>query len=821
MKKQTIYSVCKCIVGLILCLSLSSSFLFVYGTGSSELYKPVFEADFDKCVETGYFSGSVAGGNWSYVAPSSKIQAVSGASSIDGTRALQIQQCDIHWTGFKVEEYAYRIGFTVCLDAQFNQNIQFVLSTQDTLTELSSEAGILLEIYNNEHGETILQGSDRMTPLSKLNKGEIYHIELFIERGSADVRIALNGTQLDKSYSYISKVYFIDGIRVRSVIPEGVQDGGSWCIDNISVATRERSFAQPLSGQTPGNPVEVDVPDAPEDAMLVYVNGIRIGVTKTYSSSQTVYISAEQFLKSINVSYVYDKEEDVLIVENDRVSARVSVPDTVVSVNGSTIDLVYPVRLIDQDVMIPPQFINEVFNAKVWWDYDSNLLVITTGAYKNNNQLMRLGTKLYMNGEPYYAVGAYVPEFFQTVMARYLMPGNVSETSWTSEAEVVLNELKSQGVKAIRFSCSTDLLPDLLYDDVSMGKYLEAMDALLNVCDRYGIQVVICFDLISPCFLAKENAPRYGWLYGDEHLIDLVGNAASKSRNAVSPFLEKFVTRYKNRNTILMYELADAGNLRADTGSFMGGPTYSLGQWAAFYQDCVNTIRRSDPDCILSSGDAVPLTYQWSLYQATMQGNVAGTHTIEAGDALDRQFEVLWLLHRCFDVVSVQMNEEFYTQMNDFYYSNGVVDNTELLWYIRAANRFDKPIYSGLSVGMNDVNLGGNGQDDAIDGNLSRVVLSGMSISFWQDLTPAEMTQGTLLLKERYANNAAIAENTNVLWMNGNVDVFDPEQVISADALDDEHQTLDRFLLFVVVSACLIVFSSVIVFAFKNNKKVV
>jgi hypothetical protein len=204
-----------------------------------------------------------------------------------------------------------------------------------------------------------------------------------------------------------------------------------------------------------------------------------------------------------------------------------------------------------------------------------------------------------------------------------------------------------------------------------------------------------------------------------------------------------------------------------------------------------------------------------------MQGNVAGTHTIKAGDALDRQLEVLWLLHRCFDVVSVQMNEDFYAQMNDFYYSNGVVDNTELLWYIRAANRFDKPIYSGLSVGMNDVNLGGNGQDDAIDGNLSRVVLSGMSISFWQDLTPAEMTQGTLLLKERYANNAAIAENTNVLWMNGNVDVFDPEHIISAEALDDGYQTLDRFLLFVVVSACLIVFSSVIVFAFKNNKKVV
>ncbi|MBR5279869.1 MAG: cellulase family glycosylhydrolase [Clostridia bacterium] len=806
----------KHLVGFVLLLSFLSSIMFVYASDTTAVYTPVLQSDFEQCVENNYFSGVVSGGNWSGILPESKVKAVSGTAALSGTRSLQIQQCDIQWNDFKAEDYGFRIGFKLRLEEDFNQNIQFILSTQDTLTELSSEAGILLEIYNNERNETVLYGSDRMTPLAELNKNKTYTVELFIERGSETVQIALNGTNLNKAYSFISKVYFIDGLRICSTIIKDGELGGLWCLDDVAVETRPRTFAQPFSGQTPGNIPEVSVPEPSVDALHVYVNGVRIGVTKMYASSQTVYISAEQFLKSINVPYVYDSEHGVLTVENDRVSAIVSVPDTKLTVNGSIVELTYPVRMIDQVVMVPPQFINEVFNAKVWWDYDAGLLVITTGAYKNNDKLMRLGSKLYMNGEPYYAVGAHLDGMFQTVMTRYLTPGYDTEASWTNEAERELSKLKEQGVKAIRFSCSTDLLPDLLYDDVSMGKYLEAMDALLNVCDRYEIQVVLCLDLISSCFIAKENAPRYGWIAGDEGIVDLVANPLSKSRGIILPFLGKFVSRYKNRHTILMYEIANTANLRADTGVYMNEATYSLGQLASFYKDCVTTIRNSDPNCIISSGDGIPLKYQLSLYHATMQGRVAGQNEFTKKDTTEQQLEALWLLHEHFDVISLQFDDTRLSQMDTFYFS-GTHENTlnELPFYVHVAYRFGKPLYSGLSYGLE-----GNAQTDGIDRNLYQTILSGMPLSFWQELSPVEMTQGTQLLYEKYAVNAVSGENTNVVWMNSIVDVFNPEDVLGADALDDGDRFLDRFLLFVTVSVVLIVFSAIIVSTFKNKKVV-
>ncbi len=818
---HTRYSFGKHLIGLVLLFSFVTSFLLVYAAESPTMYKSIFYSNFEQCAQTGYYTSQIPGRDWSYIAPASRVQAVGDAEAIQGQRSLQIQQCDIRWEDFKAEDYAFRIAFSIRLDDQFNQNVQFILSTQDTLTELSSEVGILLEVYNDDQGNAILQGSDMMTPLAQLKKNETYHIELFVERGSSDVGIALNGTLLAKSYSYISKVYFIDGFRVLSTFPAGVPEGGSWYLDDVSVATGARTFAQPYSGETPGVPTEVTLPDAPSNDLQVYVNGIQIGVTKTYASSQTVYISAEQFFKSINVPYVYDKEQKILTIENERISARVAIPDTIVTVNDSTIELTYPVRMIDQIIMISPQFINEVFNAKVWWDPSANLLVITTGAYKNNNQLMRLGSELYMNGEPYYSMGAYVPDLFQVVMKRYLNPANVTEESWTKEAESALSTLKAQGVNAVRFSSSTDLLPDLLYDDVSMGKYLEAMDALLNVCDRYGVQVVICFDLISPCFLAKENAPRYGWLYGDEHIIDLVSNPMSKSRLVVYQFLEKFVTRYEARNSILMYEISNGGNLHADTGVYLQKATYSLGQLAAFYQDCAAVIRKCDTNCILSSGDAAPLLYQWSLYNATMQGRVAHNHSVGTTDTEERQLDVLWLLHGCFDIVSVQFDTSRHMQMNNFFFSEDSDETSaELLWYIRAADRFDKPLYSGLSYGLSDTDIGDMLHENSLDGNLYQTVLSGIPLSFWQDLTPQEMAQGTQLLKATYANNIADAENSNMLWLNSNIDIFDPDGVISGENLEDEHRMLDSFLLFVVVSVVLIAFCAVIVLTFKNKKVV-
>lgn len=818
--KYTGYFLGKRLVILALLFSFIASFVCVYAVDETVSYTPVFGTDFEQCVENPYYSNYVSGGDWAYVAPASQIRAVGESVAIQGQRSLQIRQCDLRWQGFKAEDYQFRIGFTLRVEGDFNQKVQFILSTQDALTELSQEVGILLELSNNASGNTVLQGSD-MTTLAELEWHETYHIELFIERGSDIVQIALNGKRLGATYRYISEIYFIDGLRVLSTTSDSERDAGSWILDDISVATQARTFSQPYSGQEPGDPVEITLPETMSDVLRVFVNGVQIGISKTYASSQTVYISAEQFFKSINVPYEFDKEQKILTLKNDRVSVRVSVPDTKVEINGSIIELAYPVRMIDQVIMIPPQFINEVFNAKVWWDPSANLLVITTGAYKNNGKLLKLGSELYMNGEPYYSMGAYIPDLFQNVMKRYLNPAYITETSWTEEAATELRSLQAQGVNAVRFSCSTELLPDLLYDDVSMGKYLEAMDALLSVCDQCNIQAVLCLDLLSPCFLAKENAPRYGWLHGDESVVDLVSNSSSKSRSIVVRFLEKITTRYKENNTILFYELSDGGNLSADIGVFLQNATFSIGQLASFYQDCTAVIRRSDPDCLISSGDAAPLLYQWYLYTSTMRGDVAGESSVTKMDDEETRMKVLWLLNASFDIVSMQSETAYTTSMDDFYVQQDLAwTETELLWYLRAANRFDKPLYSGLSYGSPDVDIENTLQDNSMDGNMYKTVLAGISLSFWNDVTAKEMAQGTQLLNATYANNIVLTENTNLVWLNSIVDVFDPNGVISGDDLDAGNSLLDRFLQFAVVSAVLIAFSAVIVLTFKNKRVV-
>ncbi|MBP3391482.1 MAG: hypothetical protein J6L76_01680 [Clostridia bacterium] len=818
--RNTGHFVGKRLLALVLLLSFTASFLYVSAATDATPYVPIFETGFEHCTESTYYSHYVSGGDWNYIAPASQIRGVGSGQALYDQRSIQIKQCDLRWNQFKAEDHKLCVAFTFQLDSDFNQKIQFILSTQDALTDLAQEVGILLEVTANANGNPVLQGSD-MTTLAELKKNETYHVETFVDRSSNIIQISLNGKRLDATYRYISEIYFIDGLRVLSTVDDSKRDAGSWILDGLSVSTQARTYVQAYSGQEPGNPVSVTVPDAEKEALRVYVNGIQIGVQKTYASSQTVYVSAEQFFKSISVPYEFDKEQKLLTVSNDRVTARVFVPSNTVEINGSTVELAYPVRMIDQVIMLPPQFINEVFNAKVWWDPSANLLVITTGAYKNNDKLMKLGSELYMNGEPYYAVGAYVPELFRSVMKRYLDPANITSSSWTEEAASELRSLQEQGVNAIRFSCSTDLLPDLLYDDVSMGKYLEAMDALLTVCDQYHIQVVLCFDLLSPCFLAKENAPRYGWLQSDESVIDLVSDSSSKSRSIVTRFLDKFTARYKDRSTILLYELSDRGNLSADTGTFLQHATYSIGQLASFYQDCVETIRKSDPMCIVSSGDAAPLLYQWQLYTSVMEGEIAGNAFVEKYDNEATRTKVLWMLHSCFDIVSVQFDDAYLRKMDEFYLRAGIQSSSgELLWYLRTANRFDKSLYSGLSYGSEDIDTGNHLQDNSMDSNLYKTVLAGVPLSFWKNITPKEMAQGTQLLTATYAENIVSAENTNLVWLNAAVDVFDPAGVISKDHLQDGRGTLDRFLQFAVVSAVLIVFSAVIVLTFKNKRGV-
>ena len=803
---------CARLVASFLLILLMGSFCCTYpiAANSSGQYVSRLTCDFESCTPNSNYTNFISNTNISSVHWDSRVMLVGGDSSIGGGTSLQINQCDIRWNDLHVEDSFFKISFKLKLDKSFNQTITLKLSTQDSLTELDSDAGVLLSVRKSTSGDITLQGSD-LTSLTTLRTETIYSIELLVERGSDSVLVRVNGKELSKRYSFVSKIYFIDGMSISCQSNEG--ESGFWLFDDLEIAVKGRSYAQTYSAQSPGKPVDVlSTEPSDNNDFKVYVNDRQIGIYDYYVSSQVVYISAEQFFESIQVPYTYDEKQQLLTVENDRVQASVRLPGNVVNVNGTDVTLVNPVRTIDDILMIPPNFINEVFNAKVWWDSAQNLLVITTGAYKTDGILRKISSKLYMNGEPYYNLGYSAMDLFQNVLSRYLDADNNTVESWTKDADSLLSELNRQGVRAIRISCAQDLLQDLIYDDVSTGKYFEAMDALFDLCDRYEIQVVACLHLISDGFIAKEYVPRYGWISMNESLLDLVTDDQCASRNVLRLFVERFVNRYKNRNTILMYEISDGANLYADTGHYHNGPTYSVAQLALFYQYCADLIRTYDPVRLIGSGDGLLLPYQWSLYTQIVAGQ--GDKALDVTSILpDQQSEFLKafaLLNRSLDIVSVQTPGELFQSLNR-YYLNG--DNVQLPYgygdYLLFAEILDKPLYSSL------------GQEDLFsDFSVRNAVMNGIQLSFWDGLHEDGFKENQQLLTEGNLINFCAIENTNLVWGDSTVDVFDPEGVISVDDIGLDTGNWNSVIRFAVIFTIMAMSSLLILFAFRNKKVV-
>lgn len=793
----------------------------VYGVDSaSGQYVTRLSSDFELCTTQGAYTNHVNQGGFSQISEDSLVRVVSGDHSITGDKSLQINRCDIRWQDMHLEDKGFMISFSLKIDRSFDQTIQLMLSTQDTLTELDSEESVFLTVKNDASGSTILQGSD-MTFLTELKKDTVYLIELTMDRGSNVVRVSVNRQALSKTYRFISPIYFIDGLRLVSDAEEETLIGGFLTVDDISIATKGRVFAQTYSVQMPGDTQTVKLPEIiTTDTLRVFINGIQIGMSKSYVSSQTVYISAEQFFKSIDVPYKYDKDQKLLTVKNDRVSVRVSVPSDEAEINGNVVKLKHSVLMIDSVIMISPNFINEVFNAKVWWDRDANMLVVTTGTQKNDGILRKVGTKLYMNGEPYYTVGYNCPELFQQVLAHSLESAGSTEI-WLEEAEQLLEQLHAQDISSVRISCEASLLPNIIYDDVSMGKYLEAMDAFMDLCDRYQIRVVACLELMSPCLLYKEDIPRYGWITMDELPVDLVADSMSESRKRLEIFVEKFVSRYRTRNTILMYEISDAGNLQADTGDFDRQVSYSLAQLGAFYADCANLIRTYDTERLVGSGDAMLLLGQWHLYERTMAGDSEGTYTSISQDSPKERLKALWLLNESLDVISVQTNNTMGRNMDSFYMESTSQQMVyDYSYLIQEAQRLGKAFCNSAAQTSQSIRTTDSETAEAL--SLEDAVISGVQLSYWNyedgGVTLDLLEQANQSLQTRYMVNMAGFENTDSVWNGSAIDVFDPENVISGAEASRESSTIDALLRFGLLSLILVVGSSLIILAFKNKK---
>jgi sugar phosphate isomerase/epimerase len=192
-----------------------------------------------------------------------------------------------------------------------------------------------------------------------------------------------------------------------------------------------------------------------------------------------------------------------------------------------------------------------------------------------------------------------------------------------------LRNLHELGFRSIRiFGLPWGPSARAAYEDPSKREMLyAAIDKTLEVCDRHGIRLVWC--LAAGEFTDTRLVPGKGWVFGDEQLRELVADRNSRGRRLLYRYLDETVSRYRNRKTIMMWEITNELTLNADIGDehrvHEGQRMPTLKDVAGFYDDVAKRIKASDPVRLVNNGGSDMREHQWHLYQR--QGWIRDTFT--------------------------------------------------------------------------------------------------------------------------------------------------------------------------------------------------
>ena len=484
--------------------------------------------------------------------------------------------------------------------------------------------------------------------------------------------------------------------------------------------------------------------------------------------------------------------------------------------------------------MISPNFINEVFNVKVWWDREAQMLVITSGSQKNDGILRIVGDKFYMNGEPYYEISFNKFDLFYQLWAVYSNDGSYPSEAYREEAaEKALKQLHDAGFRSIRVFCTADV-PDLMYNLKTKLNYYETMDKMIDLCDKYDIKIVACMELISDNFVVKQNIEGYGLVHKKETSLDLVAYAESESRTLLAQYIKEFVDRYKSRKTILMYEIVNEGNMDADIGNTFAKVTYSLGQLADFYKFCADTIKAADGQRVVTTGDSALRIAQYHLFESTMAGKAEDDWT---ADTISDRLYALSFLNFGTDVISTHVYG-LGSDDSQLYYMEqvGTVMYYDFDFLMEEASKLGKPLYVGESQVLTE-SPGANYPKDA-KAYLNKIINAGVQLTHWwtfrsdrqgfNDDFSWRNDEGEIFnvlkeangsLKEKYVVNAALEENSFLAGWDEDVEIIDTDKIVSGVQASKETSNLDALKWTLIIAGSLIVICVGVVILFRRRMK--
>lgn len=791
---------------------------------------------------TEMFSDDSTGIGASYLAPGSKVKVVGANYSLMGTRSLAINKCDMRWWTINANDQEYYIDLTVKANEDFNNTLALSFSSRQPTVGASVSASYTPFKITKQDGKSVVLDSEGNIAL-EMDPSVRYSIRCVFKRGSDKYDILINNVAVSKECNLSAPVYTIDYMAI-DVNPLPNDNSGNTTetdlkepyilIDNPSVITKGRYYPQRFSAQETGATPLVKIPDdVSTKDIRVFINTTEIIMADApIERSGTVYIDIEQILRCIGATFKEDKSNRTYNISNDKVDISGTLGSKSVKINGETYKLNASPEKISGTIMVSPDFICQAFNAKVWWDEAGKLLIFSTGKYKNDDILRNIGGKFFMNGEPYYEISFNKFDLFYQVMASYEDSNEFPSEEYTvSAAEAALKQLHDLGFRSIRVFMYSGVYQDLMYNEAHQETYFKAMDQVFDLCDKYDIKVVVCLGLIETYLLKNDYVEGQGWITGTETVNELVINSQSESRKNLNEYIKKFITRYKDRKSVLMWEIRNEGNLEADIGAAVNKVTYSLIQLAKFYGDCADEIRKYDKEHMITSGDSVLRSSQWNLLADVMSGNELRWKT----DTLQERLKALSLLNEKLDVISAHAYGLGISANSQYMSENGEISNCTFELYVKEAARLGKLFYNGETNAEKMLDSETFYEDT--ESYLNAMIEAGVQLSHWwtfrsdrqgfNDGYLWRVDSGELLeliinsnkkLKLRYVVNKAADDNITDAWADPAYEVFDSKKVSDGKEFVKKSSFKSQIIRMIILGVIVLAVCGVGVFVLTREK---
>jgi len=225
------------------------------------------------------------------------------------------------------------------------------------------------------------------------------------------------------------------------------------------------------------------------------------------------------------------------------------------------------------------------------------------------------GSKLYLNGEEYRAIGVNVPNLHQSYAGIWRHDLEIYGSREKARQAMIdaVGDAGEHGIAFIRFFASPGYPVDIDRGYMrDRAWYWAEMDEVFDLCRKNNVRVVPSLGSVT------------GWYSYCGEPAQAILDAASRTWKMTHDYIREFVTRYKDDPVVLMWELENEVMLRADV-DVKGRPLLNKGLYSPgakvretgtrqdslrwdmileIYREQATFIKGLDRNHLVTSGDA-------------------------------------------------------------------------------------------------------------------------------------------------------------------------------------------------------------------------